>query len=76
MPLTCNIDARGKLVRLIYGVVFLLTGIALLFFWTLPSGGAISWIVTVALIIGGAFAIFAAHAGWCVVRAMGFKTPI
>jgi len=27
-----------------------------------------------AMIIGGAFAIFEAKAGWCVVRALGFRT--
>jgi hypothetical protein len=32
--------------------------------------------VLVASIIGGSFAIFEARAGWCVVRAMGFKTRI
>ena len=26
--------------------------------------------------VAGVFGIFEARAGWCVVRAMGFKTPI
>jgi len=26
------------------------------------------------MVIGGAFAIFEAKAGWCVVRALGFRT--
>lgn len=76
MPLQCNIDAKGKLVRLIYGTVILIVGIVLLFIWALPSGGPIPWLVTIAAIIGGGFAIFEARAGWCVVRAMGFKTPM
>ena len=25
---------------------------------------------------GGAFAVFEARAGWCAVRAMGFRTPL
>ncbi|MBT6728200.1 MAG: hypothetical protein HOA75_15830 [Deltaproteobacteria bacterium] len=29
-----------------------------------------------AIAFGGAFAIFEARAGWCVIRAMGFKTPL
>ena len=29
MPLTCNIDARGKLARLIYGFILLIVGIVL-----------------------------------------------
>ena len=76
MSMTCNIDAKGKLVRLIYGLVFVVAGIVLLFAWALPAGGVLAWIVTITLIAGGAFAIFEARAGWCAVRAMGFKTRI
>jgi uncharacterized membrane protein HdeD (DUF308 family) len=76
MPLQCNIDAKGKLARLIYGLILLIAGIILLFIWALPSGTVLSWVVTVALLLGGAVAIFEARAGWCGVRAMGFKTPM
>jgi len=76
MPLQCNIDARGKRVRLINGIVTTLIGVLLLFLWALPTGSAIAWGLTIACIAGGAFMIFEARAGWCVIRAMGFKTPI
>ncbi|MBC8105267.1 MAG: hypothetical protein H7Z14_01660 [Anaerolineae bacterium] len=76
MPLQCNIDARGKRVRLINGIVTTLIGVLLLFLWALPSGSAIGWALTIACIAGGAFMIFEARAGWCVIRAMGFKTSI
>jgi small-conductance mechanosensitive channel len=76
MKLTCNIDARGKLVRLIYGVVFVVVGVVMLLTWARSSGSVLAWAVTIALVVGGAFAIFEARAGWCIVRAMGFKTPI
>jgi hypothetical protein len=76
MPLTCNIDARGKLARLIYGVILLILGVVLLLAWALPAGGFWPWAVTIACLLGGAFAIFEARAGWCVVRAMGIKTPM
>jgi hypothetical protein len=36
--------------------------------WALYAG--------VAAMLGGAFMIFEGVNGWCVVRAMGFKTPI
>ena len=74
MPLQCNIDARGKRIRLIMGVVEVLLSIALLFAWALPSGSGLAWGLTVALFVFGAFAIFEARAGWCVIRAMGMKT--
>jgi hypothetical protein len=72
----CNIDAKGKFVRLIYGIVLLCAGLVLMFAWAIHIGGAIAWLITIALILGGAFAIFESRSGWCVVRAMGFKTPI
>ena len=76
MAMQCNIDARGKAVRLVWGLILLVAGVALLFAWARPSGSAWAWVVTVLCLAGGAFAIFEARAGWCVVRAMGFKTPI
>jgi hypothetical protein len=72
----CNIDARGKAVRLINGIVGTLIGLVLLFAWALPRGGFIAWTVTCVLLAMGLFSIFEARAGWCVVRAMGFKTRI
>ncbi|HEX4795688.1 MAG TPA: hypothetical protein VH370_18000 [Humisphaera sp.] len=76
MPLTCNIDSRGKAARLIYGIILLFIGAALIGFWAMHSESIVRWIVSVACLISGAFAIFEARAGWCVVRAMGFKTPM
>jgi len=76
MPLQCNIDSKGKLARMIYGIVFVVAGIVALLAWALPSGALIPWVVAIAMILGGGFAIFEARAGWCVIRAMGFKTPI
>jgi hypothetical protein len=73
MPLTCNIDARGKLARLIWGVVMILLALAAAF-WAWRVGGTWRWVVTVVLLGMGAFSVFEARAGWCVVRAMGFKT--
>ena len=76
MPLTCNINSRGKLARLIYGIILVAIGIAMIFLWAFPGGGILGWIISVACVLSGAFSIFEARAGWCVVRAMGFKTPI
>jgi hypothetical protein len=73
----CNIDARGKAVRLVWGIINLVVGavfVGLSFSGVLTGNWA--WIVGVAAILGGAFAVFEARAGWCVVRAMGFKTPV
>ena len=72
----CNIDAKGKAVRLGYGIVLLIAGVVLMFTWARPSGGWIAWTVCALMVVSGAFAIFEARAGWCIVRAMGFKTPL
>jgi hypothetical protein len=71
----CNIDARGKRVRLINGIVTLGAGVVLLVPWALRADGWIPWAVTFGVIASGAFMIWQARAGWCLVRAMGFKTP-
>ena len=76
MAFTCNIDARGKLVRLWYGIALIVVGALLLFTWAMPRGTVLAWVVTVACVLGGAFAIFESRKGWCVLRAMGMKTPI
>ncbi|MCE9592452.1 MAG: hypothetical protein K8S99_18250 [Planctomycetes bacterium] len=73
----CNIDAKGKAARLISGFVTLLAGIILaVLAVTGVFGGTWIWIVATAALAGGAFQIYEGWAGWCVVRAMGFKTPV
>ena len=76
MPLQCNIDARGKAARLVWGLVCIVAGAAAAVLWALPTGSAWAWVVSALAVLGGAFAVFEARAGWCVVRAMGFRTPI
>jgi hypothetical protein len=76
MALTCNIDSRGKRARLINGIILLLIGVLLAVFLAWPYGMAILWIISAACVLIGGFCIFEARAGWCAMRAMGFKTPL
>jgi hypothetical protein len=76
MGLQCNIDSRGKAVRLIWGILSITIGLVLLFRWAMPSGSAWAWIVTAICFLFGALGLFQGWAGWCVVRAMGIKTRI
>ena len=76
MPLQCNIDSRGKVARLVWGVLLIAGGIAAALLWALPGGSAWAWAACGLAVLGGAFAVFEARAGWCVIRAMGLKTPI
>ena len=38
--------------------------------------GSFWWLSTAGAVFGGALAIFEARAGWCVVRAIGIRTPL
>ena len=76
MPLQCNIDSRGKRARLVWGLLLVAAGVAMLLMWALPTGSILAWSLTVVALAGGAFAVFEAGAGWCALRAMGIKTPL
>ena len=78
MPRECNIDARGKFIRLVGGSFSLFLGITaagLLMLDVVPS----NWFTissTIGLFAGGALGIYEGRSGWCVARAMGIWTPI
>ena len=73
----CNIDANGKKVRFIGGTISTLIGLVLV---GLALGKIIEgvwvWPLAIAVLVSGGFQIFEARAGWCVIRAMGFKTRV
>jgi hypothetical protein len=75
MALTCNIDRRGRTVRLVIGAFLETAGILLGVLWYL--GWTPAWTIWPALGVwlGALFVIFEALVGWCAVRAMGFRTP-
>ena len=73
----CNIDARGKAVRLKLGIKSLVAGLALATaFYIAGIDWVILWLIPLGIAGSGAFAIFEAWIGWCVVRALGFRTPL
>ena len=77
MALECNIDARGKTLRFVGGIFALLGGAVGYYILEgeyLPIPETLGQLGVVAAVIGGAFSIFEARAGWCIVRALGFKT--
>ena len=72
----CNIDGKGRAIRVAYGTALIALAIALAWLWARASGSAWAWIVCAAMLAGGGFALFEGWAGWCVVRALGFRTRI
>ncbi len=78
MARECNIDAKGKFVRLVGGSMSIIMGViavGLLYFDVVPS----NWFTissTFGLFAGGALGIYEGKSGWCVARAIGIRTPI
>tara|TARA_B100001564_G_C20597805_1_gene651120 strand:- start:450 stop:683 length:234 start_codon:yes stop_codon:yes gene_type:complete len=77
MDRVCNIDAKGRLVRFFTGILAILGGftIAILIVKGILSSETYG-IIVAGSIVGGAFAMWEAREGWCVVRALGIKTPL
>jgi hypothetical protein len=73
----CNIDSRGRAVRLVAGVITVGLG-GLLLALGLLGGIGQPWIAWAGggLIVAGGFGVFEARAGWCALRAMGVRTPV
>ena len=76
MALECNIDAKGNAVRLRLGLMGIVSSLGLAAGCLLISAPDLAWIVPVGAFLGGVFSIFEGRTGWCVVRALGFRTPI
>lgn len=76
VALMCNIDARGKAVRLRFGLVAGLAGLVALAFCYVNNAETWAWSLAVASLATGAFAVFEARAGWCALRALGVKTSL
>ena len=72
----CNIDNRGRVARIITGILTAAAGLGLVA--AAQTGALAAWALWAGLgcLAGGAFSIFEGVKGWCVVRAMGFKTPM
>ncbi len=76
MALACNIDQRGRSVRYRIGLVFLALGVVLFVGGSrLTSSDAPSFVAG-GLALAGLFSLFEANRGWCLVRALGFKTKV
>ena len=65
---TCNINSRGRIVRLLMSVVFL--GAAAGCWWGFQSAFLASGLLAFGLV-----GLFEAFRGWCILRAFGLRTP-
>lgn len=71
----CNIDACGKRVRLVSGIIVTVIGMVLLTAWVIGGAGWLAIAAGVMVLVGG-FQIFEAKAGWCALRALGIRTRV
>jgi len=62
-----NIDNRGRLARALTGIGLIIAGVVV---W---APGRWAWIPLVA---AGAFALYEAARGWCIMRACGLRTKL
>jgi hypothetical protein len=68
----CNIQKKGRTLRAVIGAGVAAAGAYL-------TASLIALPLTLlgfAMMVGGGFMMFEGLAGWCVVRAMGYDTPI
>ena len=77
MPITCNIDSKGRKVRLIAGALTEGAGLMLLVLrWQGVLSDEWPWFVGGGLVAGGMFMVIEGSLCWCAVRALGVKTPL
>jgi hypothetical protein len=77
MALTCNISRAGRRLRLWSGVALILVSVGFAGWTAVNRPGELwPWVAVIAALAMGAFQVFEGVCGWCVVRAMGFRTPI
>ena len=71
----CNIDSKGKIVRVVSGFIHSCLGLTLLLLGMFAFTDQVWMRILGGVLLGaGAFQVFEGWAGWCVVRAMGFRT--
>jgi len=61
-----NIDRKGRILRLIWGLLCVAGGLVAGFTW--------DWVVGGALVGAGVFSLIEALSCWCILRACGIKT--
>ena len=77
MAFECNIDARGKAYRMKLGFRLLTLSIILSLFTFLELiPFTLGWFLAGCSFVGSGFTIWESRMGWCIIRAMGFRTRI
>ncbi len=73
--MACNIDAKGKAIRLIGGVITCAVAALLAILTALEVLPEWGWWAVLGTLAGGLFQVYEGWSGWCALRAIGVKTP-
>jgi len=73
VKLQCNIERKGRIGRVVIGMILDLAG-AVFLILALTTRESVYLFPGIGLTIGGLFMILEGAIGWCAIRAMGFKT--
>ncbi len=76
MALACNIDQHGRSVRYRIGWVFLALGAVAYVGGSRLTSSSVPSLVGGVSALTGLFSLFEANRGWCLMRALGFKTKV
>lgn len=69
----CNIDQRGRMFRFFGGLLIFFLG-SVFFIVAMPGDGIWWRTFQVGMMLLGVFLMYEGIMGWCLLRAMGFKT--
>lgn len=73
--MTPNIQRAGRVVRIVLGAIFDIAALVLIVRGAM-EGGVGMIVGGIVLLLAGSFMIFEGVRSWCIVRAMGVKTPL
>jgi uncharacterized BrkB/YihY/UPF0761 family membrane protein len=71
-----NIDTRGRVARGVSGLLCLAVAALLFFAGTDWQPMWLRWVLFGGAVVLGGFQMFEALVGWCITRALGFRTPM
>lgn len=75
MAFACNMDRKGRIYRAMSGALFL--GLAICsYLYAYPSESGVARFFQGFFGLLGLFQLFESAMGWCVLRALGVKTPV
>jgi hypothetical protein len=74
MGTACNINRRGRIIRLVSGIVLTAAAVGM------AAAGWPPWpvwgrVVQAAVLVSGLFGFFEAARGWCLLRGLGIRVP-